>query len=217
MKRFLTAVALAAVACAANAQLTFVGGGAQPVINGYNPGGGAFVPIGGRVDATISTGAGGRLTATYLGFEALDTNTFGFSFGTGVLTNKTSAVGATIVGPVAPGNLIFSFMDLTTGISVGNGGNGGNASLIGQYAVLGTFAGNVATGAFTPFRGANNQFDLVLGFNDGLPVDGDFDDLVVGLTLTTNAVPEPETYALMLAGLGAVGFMARRRQKRSGA
>jgi hypothetical protein len=25
-------------------------------------------------------------------------------------------------------------------------------------------------------------------------------------------VPEPETYALFLAGLGAVGFMARRRK-----
>jgi hypothetical protein len=35
-----------------------------------------------------------------------------------------------------------------------------------------------------------------------------------GGDLTVTPVPEPETYALMLAGLGAMGFVARRRKSR---
>jgi len=35
------------------------------------------------------------------------------------------------------------------------------------------------------------------------------------LNLTISAVPEPETYAMMLAGLGIMGMLARRRKTRS--
>ena len=36
-------------------------------------------------------------------------------------------------------------------------------------------------------------------------------------SITVAAVPEPETYAMLLGGLGVLGFLARRRSKRPGA
>lgn len=48
----------------------------------------------------------------------------------------------------------------------------------------------------------------VLGNCSGIGVTGN-----VGATLAP--VPEPETYALMFAGLGVVGFMARRRKQQA--
>ena len=41
----------------------------------------------------------------------------------------------------------------------------------------------------------------------------DFSNLTLFARDITTPVPEPETYALFLAGLGAMGFMARRRRK----
>ena len=148
----------------------------------------------------INTTAG-TLTATFLGFEAIDTDTFTFSLGSGTLSNK-GTVGDTITGNVGAGMLDFTFRDTGTGTLIGNGQNLGDFT---SYAVLGSFVGSV----FTPFT-LGNTYDLILGFNDGLRVDADYDDMVIGLRVA--AIPEPESYALMLAGLAAVGFIARRRK-----
>ena len=205
MKKLLTAVALAALAVGAQAQVTYSGGTPITSIAGYNPNGpaGSFspTPVGGQEDALINTSAG-LLTATFLGYEALDTDTYRFSTSGGTLSNQ-SALGSTISGIVAAGSLNFTFADIFTLTTVGNGGNAGPYT---SYSVLGSFS----NGVFSPYT-MGGLYDIILGFNDGLRVDADYDDMVVGLRVT--AVPEPETYALMLAGLGAIGFIGRRRKK----
>ena len=61
--------------------------------------------------------------------------------------------------------------------------------------------------AFTP--GSSGNYSLSFANAGGDNLGAILDDVVV----STPAIPEPETYALMLAGLGAVGFVARRRRK----
>ena len=67
----------------------------------------------------------------------------------------------------------------------------------------------------------------IVGFEDGVipiggrQIDWDYDDIVISLTNIgatrpsippIPVIPEPETYAMLLAGLGVVGAVARRRK-----
>jgi hypothetical protein len=206
MKQLLSALTLATLAASAGAQVTFAGGTDTLISGIYNPSGTTSPQTGGRLNSLLSS-TGGTLTATFLGFEALDTDTFTFSIANSTLNNKTAVADVTtIFGPVAAGALNFTFADLFTGTAVGNGGGGGGVGMFTSYLVFGTGTG----AAFVPYT-KGGLYDVVLGFNDGMQVDADFDDLIVGLKVA--AVPESETYALLLAGLGVVGFVARRRQR----
>ena len=83
------------------------------------------------------------------------------------------------------------------GLGVFPGGSLAGFSFIASFAQ--TDAPYQASWAFLPVRSGDPAFPL-----GGIP-----NSPLVGVS----AVPEPETYAMMLAGLGLVGFAASRRRK----
>jgi hypothetical protein len=90
------------------------------------------------------------------------------------------------------------------------------------FATLGTLRNQAPAAENTAFinqvNGYLNQAQAYVN-NSGVPMytltllqNPDFQDLITATPLTT-PVPEPESYVLLMAGLGVVGFVARRRQQ----
>jgi hypothetical protein len=144
------------------------------------------------------------LTFTYLGKEAGHRNSFTYDFGgdneNGFYT--TDAKGTEFLVSVSDqGYLELKFRDTTKSLNAFSGYAGSNLNN-SKFGFLDVSEINF---------GSAGEFDYLILFNDNY-ADSDYNDMVVGVK-AVQAIPEPETYALMLAGLGVVGFMARRRRQ----
>lgn len=167
---------------------------------GVAPAKGSLISLG-----QLSTDVAGTITFTYLGQESGFADGLELIVGSGAKITETTA-GISVSADIGPGLVDFKFYDSNNSLAA-NGGSWTKGSSIGLITT--GFSTTGATGTLP----AGSQFDYVLGFNDSGTGHDDWDDYVVGVNFTA-AVPEPETYALMLAGLAGVGFMARRRQRR---
>ncbi len=206
MKRTLLVVGLLATAGLAQAGLSFqqiATGSRTEVFDGIS--GISNIGIGSQVSlGKLMTNQLGSISFTYLGQESGYSDRLLTIAGATILT-EGSGVGTTVTKAVnALGAIDFKFE--------------GDA---GKYAVNGgTWASGTSIGLIGANKSVNGKmFDFVLGYNDsaGAATSGDWDDFVIGVKFTpvspVSAVPEPETYAMMLAGLGLIGTIARRRNK----
>jgi len=159
-------------------------------------------PIGSTLDIghLDFTGPGSEMvTYTYLGAESVAfVDKFYDNLG-GTVLLESDPVGTSVSSLVSTiGPLSFMFEGNTGKFAI-NGGpwyNGTSIGLIGTDVQIGSAV-----------------FQYVIGYNDSASIAlyGDWDDFVIGV----NAVPVPEleVYAMLLAGLGLLGYVARRREQ----
>jgi hypothetical protein len=203
MKRQILAAALLAAVGTANATLAWVPTSTLARTETFNniaglPTMAAGTPV---TLGDLTNVGGGTITFTYLGSEALFFDRFHLILN-GTTINQSDATGSSLsYSPLPNGFVDFKFE-----------GDAGRFAVNGGTKDAGTSIGLIGTDMTVTSGAAAGSYAFVLGYNDsaGAGTTGDWDDFVVGVNFAP--IPEPETYALMLAGLGVMGFVARRRR-----
>ena len=125
------------------------------------------------------------------------TGVAGSSFVVAIDVNTTSEAGETLqlfeVWDTTTNTLLYNYLGPTNIAGIANNGNG-----YGDWT-LGTIS----------LAGLNSTDGILFHAIWSGASDGAESFFIVG----TPAIPEPETYAMMLAGLGLLGFVARRRRR----
>ena len=182
-------------------------GGATSTPGGLNSTYGLYIAFTGT--GTTTTG-NPSTTPTFGSFDTLRYTLYGYNgtaaFGSSGNTPTESATGEVAL---ATGSLINgSVSTIPAGGGVYTPSAAAQLTFVPTAAAAGFFAApnpfhDIAFAAFT------NTVSQVEGFDGGFRIRQGG-----GAINFTTAVPEPETYALLLAGLGGVAFMARRRRTR---
>lgn len=180
----------------------FLGGGGytgfewsvDPSVNVTSDGGATATATFALPDFTITANPGYALSGPLSGSLG---NIVYFLNGTGATASITAAATVSVDG--GPATVLPSAPLAQTVITPSFGYFAGSSS-----APLGGFTSFSVTGASITLTASGGSFASI----GGQPQNK------LKFDFTATPVPEPETYALMLAGLGLVGFMARRRQAR---